>query len=115
MGWGALLEATDLAVCAALGDGEQVIYAPGVGLGDPVTIPCVFDESYFKAQPDGGENGISTAVPAVFLRLSMLSSDPFSDSGFRVTRVKTGTVYQDREIIPDGQGGAVILLREEEE
>lgn len=109
MSWPALIEAADATVRAALG--EPVAYKPGVGV--TVVVQAVFDESYFKAMPDGGENGISTAVPAVFLRLSELSSDPASDLNLEIRRPPiAGKVYIAREVMPDGQGGVVILLRE---
>lgn len=111
----ALLAQVDAAVLASpLAEG--VTYTSGAGAA--VTPRGIFDAVYTKV--DAGEVGVSSAGPAVFLRLSELSSDPQTDLDATVTvytRDATGAVISSqvhsiREVQPDGQGGVVLLLHE---
>jgi hypothetical protein len=85
---------------------EVVTYTSGVGV--EATPRCVFDAAYVKA--GAGEVGVSSAGPAVFLRLADLSSDPETDRDARVTIREQD--YSIHEVQPDGQGAAVLLLHE---
>ncbi len=104
MGFLDLLEGVDRSVRSEL-DGRSVIYTPSVG--DPVTVAGIFDAAYEMI--DVGRAGVSGYGPAVFLRLSELSSDPSEDNA-QVT--VEGTDYKFREVKPDGLGGVWILLHE---
>ncbi len=104
MGFLDLLEAVDRVARDVL-DGRSVLYTPSVG--DPVTVAGIFDAAYEMI--DVGRAGVSGYGPAVFLRLSELSSDPSLDDA-RVT--VAGTEYKFREVKPDGLGGVWILLHE---
>lgn len=103
MDFAALLARTDEVALDTLG--EDVIYTPGAGAAAPVR--GIFDAAYVKA--NAGHAGVSSAGPAVFLRLSELSSDPSDDGAARVTRA--GVDYKVRESEPDGQGGVLLLLQ----
>lgn len=85
---------------------QEVTYTSGAGAG--VTVRGVFDAIYVKA--GAGEVGVSSAGPAVFLRLSDLSSNPETDLTARVT--VDAVEYMWREVQPDGQGGVLLLLHE---
>lgn len=85
---------------------EEVTYTSGTGTA--VYPRGVFDALYVKA--DVGEVGVSSAGPALFLRLADLSSDPETDLSAQVT--VDGTEYMWREVQPDGQGGVLLLLHE---
>lgn len=85
---------------------QAVTYTPGVGVA--VAVRGVFDALYVKAE--AGEVGVSSAGPAVFLRLTDLPSSPETDLDARVT--VDGQEYRRREVQPDGQGGVLLLLHE---
>lgn len=87
---------------------QEVTYTSGVGVVADPAPRGVFDALYVKV--DAGEVGVSSAGPAVFLRLSDLSSNPEEDTAARVT--VDGQEYSIREAQPDDQGGVVLLLHE---
>jgi hypothetical protein len=101
VGFTDLLENADRAVRQVLG--SAITYTPGVG--SPVTVQGVFDAAYVRA--DAGQAGVSTASPAVFLRLSELPTDPREDSP---TVTVGGVDYSVHEVEPDGLGGVRLLL-----
>lgn len=103
MSFADLLEAADDAARETLG--EDVTYTPGVGGAE--TVRGIFDAAYTKM--DAGHAGVSATVPAVFLRIEDLPSDPNDDTDCRITA--GGTVYKVREAEPDGQGGVVCFLQ----
>lgn len=103
MSFADLLQAADVSTRDILG--EDVAYTPGVGNAE--TVRGIFDATYTKM--DAGNAGVSAAVPAVFLRLEDLPSDPSDDTACRITA--GGTVYKVREAEPDGQGGVVCFLQ----
>lgn len=85
---------------------QEVAYTSGAGA--VASVRGVFDARYTKV--DAGEVGVSSAGPAVFVRLADLSSDPEADLDARVT--VDGQEYTVREVQPDGQGAVVLLLHE---
>lgn len=85
---------------------QEVTYTSGAGA---VAHPRgVFDALYTRV--DAGEVGVSSAGPAVFVRLADLPTSPEVDLDAVVT--VDGTSYSIREVQPDGQGGVVLLLHE---
>lgn len=108
MNFGDLLESIDRVVLRTLGEkseDETIVYTPGVGA--PVPVDGVFDAAYRREQ--AGEAGVSTAEPAVFLRLADLPTDPRTDSP---TLTILGVSYAVREVEPDGDGGVRLFLQE---
>jgi hypothetical protein len=103
MSFAALLQSVDETTREKLG--EDVVYTPGVG--DAETVRGIYDAAYTRV--DAGNAGASSSTPAVFLRLSDLSSDPSDDTACRVTA--GGTEYKVREAEPDGQGGVLLFLQ----
>ena len=102
MAFADLIALTDRSVQAHLG-GVPVTYAPGVG--NAVTVLGIFDENYSLV--DQGNAGVETIVPAVFLRLEDLPSDPREDNPI----ITIGLVeYTVRERPTDGVGGAIRLI-----
>ena len=102
-----LIAAADRAVQAALG-GVSVTYAPTVG--SPVVVTGMFDEQYVLAK-GSAEAAVSATVPAVFLRLEDLPTNP-EDEDEEVLRVTIrAIVYRVTECKPDGMGGIVLALR----
>lgn len=85
---------------------QEVTYTSGPGVA--VAPRGIFDALYTKV--DAGEVGVSSAGPAAFVRLADLSSDPEVDLDARVT--VDGQEYTIREVQPDGQGAALLLLHE---
>lgn len=102
----ARVEAMDRDIQLRLG-GELVTYQPATG--GPVPVTGVFDERYELVTGDvDGQAGVSTLVPAIFLRLSDLPSDPEFDDPLINVR---GIVYRVHEREPDGIGGIILALR----
>lgn len=104
MSFADLLQAVDVTSRALLG--EDVIYTPGVGAA--VTARGIFDAAYVRV--DAGNAGVSSSVPAVFLSLDDLPTDPSDDEDCRVTRL--GVIYKVREAEPDGLGGVLLFLQQ---
>lgn len=104
MSFADLLQAVDVTSRETLG--EDVIYTPGAG--DAATVCGIFDAAYVRV--DAGNTGVSSSVPAVFLSLDDLPTDPSDDEDCRVTRL--GITYKVREAEPDGQGGVVLFLQQ---
>jgi hypothetical protein len=102
----ALLAQVNAAVLASPLAEDEVTYTSGAGA--VATPRGIFDALYVKA--DAGGVGVSSAGPAVFLRLADLSSDPETDQDARVTIREQD--YSIHEVQPDGQGAAVLLLHE---
>lgn len=105
MGFLELLAAADRPIRKVLGG--TITYAPSSGV--PVDVSGIFDAAYQLADPSVGHTGVASTVPAVFLRLEDLPSDPSAD---RPTITVNGTEYDVREAHPDGLGGVVLHLRE---
>lgn len=104
MGFADLMATVDRAVLdSRLGD--EVTYTPGVGA--PVEVLGCFDALYTRVEA-GGQAGISSSGPAVFLALDDLPSDPETDTAATVTIA--GVTYTAHEVRPDGMGGVVLLL-----
>lgn len=104
MGFADLMETVDRAVLdSRLGD--EITYTPGVGAA--VDVAGCFDSLYVRVEA-GGQAGISSSGPAVFLRLDDLPSDPVTDTDATVT--VDGVTYSQHEAQPDGLGGVVLLL-----
>lgn len=104
MSFADLLQDVDVTAREKLG--EDVIYTPGAG--DAETVRGIFEQTYTKM--DAGNAGVSGSVPAVFLCLEDLPTDPSDDTECRVTA--RGTEYKVREAEPDGQGGVVLFLQQ---
>lgn len=106
MGFADILAAGDRVARQQLG--EAFTYTPGAGSA----VPCtgIYDERYVTVDPGLGQPGVASSGPAVFLTLVDLSSDPLTDTGATVTRIKTGVVYTPYEVHKDGQGGVLLLL-----
>lgn len=99
-----LIALTDRQVRELLGG--LVTYTPGVGV--PVEIRGVFDKAYIRVE--GGQAGVSSSSPAVFLKVADLPSDATTDTAARIT--VSGTQYKIWEAKPDGLGGILLLLHE---
>lgn len=84
--------------------GGLVTYTPGVGTAEDVQ--GIFDANHVRVE--AGEAGVTSAGPAVFLRLSELPSDPEVDGNARVT--VGGTEYSPTSVEKDGQGGVLLRL-----
>lgn len=84
--------------------GGPVTYTPGAGAA--VDVQGVFDAVHVRVE--AGEAGVTSAGPAVFLRLSELPSDPEVDGNARVT--VSGTEYTPWSVEKDGQGGVLLRL-----
>lgn len=84
--------------------GGLVTYTPGVGTA--VDVQGIFDAAHVRV--DAGEAGVTSAGPAVFLRLSELPSDPEVDGNARVA--VSGTEYTPWSVEKDGQGGVLLRL-----
>lgn len=83
--------------------GGDITYTPGAG--SAVSVRGIFDAAYVRV--DIGQAGVSSAGPAVFLRVEDLPTDPETDSA----TVTVGAVeYEIRECQKDGQGGVLLLL-----
>jgi Phage Head-Tail Attachment len=85
--------------------GESITYTPGASAG--VVVSGIFSEQYTRVDP-GGNPGVSSTGPAVFLTLADLPSDPRTDIAARVT--VGGVVYAIHEVQPDGLGAVHLLL-----
>lgn len=85
--------------------GEQVIYQPAIG--EPVAVTGIFDERYLLVQ-GSADAGVEALVPAVFLRLEDLPTDPEQDKPMLIIRLR---VYRVIERRPDDVGGIVLALR----
>lgn len=83
----------------------QIIYRPSDGA--PVTVSGIFDASYVLARGDA-ESGVEALVPAVFLKLADLPSDPEIDDPILTI---AGITYRVRERRPAGFGKIVLALR----
>lgn len=106
MGFSDLLAVADRAVQDHLGG--VVSYKPGWPKGPAVEVKGVFHDSYQRIDLAG--IAAQGSGPAVFVRLSDLPSDPNKDEKAAVTA--RGVEYLVREVQPDGEGGAMLLLRE---
>lgn len=103
MGFADLVQRVDQQAGERLGG--KVVYTPGVG--EPVELDGIFDASYERL-PIGGDTGVSSRSPAVFVRLALLTSDPETDRSARVT--VADAEYRIHEVQPDSLGGVVLLL-----
>lgn len=101
--WNNLVSNMDGAVQSNLGG--PVLYTPAAGNGDPVTIQGVFDRQYIAV--DAGQAGVASAIPALFVRLADLPTDPMQDDP---TITIDGVAYRVVEPKLDGQGGALLHL-----
>jgi hypothetical protein len=104
MAFSDLMPVMDRAIVEQLGG--PVHYAPSTG--DAVDVQGVFDAVYVKVDA-GGEAGVSSCGPAVFLLLEDLpaSPDPVDDSP---TITIDGVAYVVAEAQPDGKGGVLFHL-----
>lgn len=84
--------------------GEPVTYTPEVGPAVPVT--GIFSAQYVLAK-GSAEAGVESTVPAVFVLLADLPTDPEEDEP---TLTIGGVTYRVRERQPDGAGGIVLGL-----
>jgi hypothetical protein len=84
--------------------GRAVTYTPAVGV--PVTVTGIFDEAYQLV--DLQQAGVSSSSPAVFLTLADLPSDPELDTAATVT--VGARVFKPWKVMPDGQGGVLLLM-----
>lgn len=98
------LASADDAVLLHLRGAETVIYTSGYGVS--ATIDCVFDRAYELAT--SGDLGFSTTAPALFCRISDLTSDPRSDKAAELS--VNGERFGIKETKPDGRGKAVLVL-----
>jgi hypothetical protein len=107
VGFPSLLAQADGVVLQLLG-GDLIRYAPG-RMATPVDFYGLFDSKHQRT--DAQDITITTAVPAVFIRLSDIApNDPETDELPTVT--VNATMYRVRETRKDGQGGALLLLQE---
>lgn len=86
--------------------GEAVHYAPSSGAA--IDVSGVFDNAYVMVDA-GGQAGVSSCGPAVFLLIDDLptSPNPIDD----LPTITVGEIaYQVREAKPDGKGGILFLL-----
>lgn len=109
MGFADLLAATDRVVLAQL-QGDPVTYTPL--WGEAVVVPGVFSAAHHIV--DVGTAGVVSSIPAVFVRLSDLPSDPDAEEGGPTVSV-AGKNYSVREVQRDGEGGAMLLLTEKDD
>jgi hypothetical protein len=100
-----LLRVTDRVLQASL-LADTVRYTASDGAA--ADVKGMFDMAY--VQVSGGEAGVASSGPAVFLRLADLPSNPGEDLEARV--LAEGVVYRVREVQPDGHGGILVLLHE---
>lgn len=106
MAFSDLVESVDSAVRSTLGGESTIVYTPTVG--DAETVEGVFD--LIAVESEFGVAREQDRIPAVFVRLADLPSDPESDNA---TITVDGTDYAIRECEPDSISGSVrILLRE---
>lgn len=112
MGYADLVAKADRVALRELG-GEPVTYAPQVGA--PVVVTGIFDAQYVLAK-GSAEAGVEMRVPAVFLRLEDLPTDPEQDDPTITIGAAPGRTaslvgnYRVREHEPDGMGGIVLGL-----
>lgn len=102
MAFADIVAAADRAVKGSLG-GITVTYAPAVG--DAADVVGVFDANYRLSEQ--GDAGVEQVVPAVWLTLSDLPSDPNADDP-QITIA--GDVYAVRERQTDSMGTVLLLL-----
>ncbi len=100
----ARLARVDRSVQAKLG-GVPVVYAPAIG--HPVTVTGIFEASYVLVQGDPIA-GVEAGVPAVFVLLQDLPTDPEQDDPLITVG---GILYRVFERRPDGMGGVTLALR----
>jgi hypothetical protein len=74
-----------------------------------VDLVGVFDAAYVLAEA-GGRVGVTSSLPAVFVRLEDLPLNPDED---QPTITVAGVAYKIHEVQRDGQGGALLLLHRE--
>lgn len=103
MDFAELVGAVDRAALAHLGS-VPVVYRPE--FGEPVEVDGIFDAQFVLV--DAGEAGVESRVPAVFLRLEDLPTDPTLDREPTIT--VGGVGYQVIGRRPDGAGGVLLLL-----
>jgi hypothetical protein len=104
MSFAAHMPVMDRAVLQDLGG--AVHYAPSVGAA--VDVQGVFDQAYIKVDA-GGQAGVSSCGPAVFLMLADLPSTPDPVDDEPVITI-AGVEYVVSEAQPDGLGGVLFHL-----
>lgn len=102
--WDTLLAAADRAAVQHLGG--PVRYTPASG--PPVDVTGIFDAAYVTAAA-GGQVGVGSSGPAVFLVLADLPTDPEDDDPTITVAGKSYRVKGAPE--KDGTGGVVLRLR----
>ena len=107
MAFPTLLAAADGAVLQILG-GDPVRYAPSPG-APFVDVAGLFDLQHHRV--DVLDTGVTTAVPALFVREDTLAPhSPATDVDPMV--VVGGQTYRVREAKRDGLGGMILMLQE---
>lgn len=124
MGFAELIPLVDRTVVDLLGD-EPVIYQPSASGGGSfsgafshafssvafpaaVEVTGIFDASYLLVRADADGGALETVVPAVFLELADLPTDPMTDDPTLIIR---GTTYRVFERRPADFGSIVLALR----
>jgi hypothetical protein len=104
MAFADLMPVMDRAVVEQLGG--TVHYAPSVG--DAIDVQGVFDAAYVKVDA-GGQAGVSSCGPAVFLLLDDLPASPNPVDDSPIITIDS-IAYQAAEAQPDGKGGVLFHL-----
>jgi hypothetical protein len=109
MSFAALLAAADRAVITIAG-GEAVTYASDTFSGAPsVIITGLFSSPDVHVTVEGAS--VQSDGPSVFIRLTDLGTlNPDSDANPTVT--VSGATYSVRDVVKDGEGGALLKLTE---
>ena len=101
MGW---LDQTDLILRASeAAFGEQCTYTPKVG--SPFQIDGIFDDNYQEV-PSQGETKVQSTGPKLGIRMQQFSTNPGEGDTVTIRSI----VYRVLEFLPDGQGGADLIL-----
>lgn len=107
MSFSDVLAAADRSIIGDANLTDSVRYAPSIG--EAVEVQGIFDRQYVNVDA-GGEAGVSSSGPAVWLLLDDLptSPNPIDDEpSITVDEVE----YEVKEARPDGKGGVLFLLR----
>jgi hypothetical protein len=108
--WEDTLRVLDRAVLGASLGGAVLYSASGDAASPAVAVRGVFDEVDGTAYVL--DSGVTMSGPRVFVRLEDLGSDPATDPDPIITQ--GGRRFSVREVRKDGQGGALLVLRERE-
>jgi hypothetical protein len=89
--------------------GEPVYYMPAEG--DPFTVTGVYDEGNRDLHLGGG-TGFNSSNPIVGVRVAEFPAYPLQGDLLRI--VRTGDVFEVKDINDDGKGGLTLSLNEAE-